>query len=71
MDRKNFEKDPKSNCVKSVRIQSYSDSYFSAFRLNTERYRVSLRIQFKCGKILTRITSNTDTFHAVSFGTVL
>ena len=28
-------------------------------------YRVSLRIQSKCGKIRTRITPNTDTFHAV------
>ena len=26
---------------------------------------VSLRIQSKCGKIPTRITPNTDTFHAV------
>ena len=36
--------------VKSVRIQSYSGPYFSAFGLNTKRYRVSLRIQSKCGK---------------------
>ena len=27
---------------------------------------VSLRIQSKCGKMRTRITSNTDTFHALS-----
>ena len=33
--------------------------------MNTERYRVSLRIQSECGKMRTRITPNTDTFHAV------
>ena len=55
------------HCVKSVRIRSYSDPYFPAFRLNTERYRLSLRIQSECGKIRTRITPNTDTFHAVIF----
>ena len=30
-----------------------------------ERYSLSLRIQSKCGKMRTRITPNTDTFHAV------
>ena len=29
-------------------------------------YEVSLRIQSECGKIRTRITPNTDTFHTVS-----
>ena len=29
------------------------------------RYSVSLRIQSECGKMRTRITPNTDTFHAV------
>ena len=53
------------HCVKSVRIQSYSGPYFPAFRLNTERYFVSLRILYEYGKIRTRITPNTDTFHAV------
>ena len=38
---------------------------FSAFGLNTEKYGVSLRIQSECGKIRTRKTPNTDTFHAV------
>ena len=38
---------------------------FSAFGLNTETYRVSLRIQSERGKIRTRKTSNTDTFYAV------
>ena len=56
------------HCAKSVHIWSYSCSgpHFPAFRLNTERYRVPLRIQSECGKMWTRITSNTDTFYAVS-----
>ena len=53
------------HCVKSVRIRSYSCPYFPVFGLNTERYGVSLRILYQCGKMRTRITSNTDTFHAV------
>ena len=32
------------HCVKCVRIRSYSGPHFPAFRLNTERYSVSLRI---------------------------
>ena len=55
----------KQNCVKSVHIRSYSGPYFSAFRLNMERYSVSLRILSECGKIQTRMTLNIDTFHAV------
>ena len=55
-----------SLCVKSVRIWSYSGPYFPAFGLNTERYAVSHRSQSECGKIRTRVTPNTDTFHAVS-----
>ena len=47
-----------SHCLKSVRIRSYSDPYFLAFGLHTDRYEV-------CENIRTRITSNTDTFHAV------
>ena len=46
--------------VKSVHIRSYSDPYFPAFGLNTDRYGESLRIQSECGKIRTRITANTD-----------
>ena len=53
--------------VKSVRIRSYSGMYFPAFELNMERYRVNLRVQSECEKIRTRITPNTDTFHAVYF----
>ena len=44
---------------------SWLNLYFPAFALNTERYSVSLRIQSKCWKKETRITLNTDTFHAV------
>ena len=55
----------KSHCVKSVHIRSYSSPYFPAFGLNTERYGVSLHIQSKSGKMRTRITPNTDNFHAV------
>ena len=51
--------------VKSVRIRSLSDLYFPAVVLNTDKYGVSLRIQSECGKIRTRKTPNTDTFHAV------
>ena len=51
--------------VKSVRIRSYSGPYFPTFGINAERYRISLRIYSECGKMQTRITPNTDTFHAV------
>ena len=50
------------HCVKSVRVRTYSDPHFPAFGLT---YRVSLRIQSECGKMWTRITPNTDIFHAV------
>ena len=55
------------HCVKSVLIGSFSGPYFPAFGLNTERCRVSLRIQSDCGKMRTRRTPNTDTFYAVYF----
>ena len=53
------------HCVKSVRIQSYSGPYLPSFRLNTERYFVSVSIQSECGKIRTRITPNIENIHAV------
>ena len=56
------------HCVKCVRIPSYSGPYFPAFGLNTERYGLPLGIQSECGKRWTRITPNTDTFHAVISG---
>ena len=52
--------------VKSGHIQSYSGPHFPVFGLNTERYSVSLPIQFECEKTWTRITPNTDTFYAVT-----
>ena len=52
--------------MKRVRIRSFSGPYFPAFGLNTERYSVSLRIKSKCGKIQTRKSLNTDSFHAVT-----
>ena len=55
-----------SHCVKIARMGSYSGPYFPEFGLNTERCSVSLRIQYKCGKVRTRITPNTDTYHEVS-----
>ena len=42
--------------VKNVRIWSFYVPYFSEIRLNTES---------ECGKIWTRKTPDTDTFHAV------
>ena len=53
------------HCVKSVRIRSYSGPYFPAFGVNTERYRVSQRIQSECKKMQTRITPDSATFHAL------
>ena len=55
----------KVRCVRSVRIRNYSGLHFPAFTVNTDRCRVSLRIQSECGKMQTRITQNTDNFHAV------
>ena len=52
-------------CVKSVRIWSFSGPYFPSFGLNTEKYFASLCIQSEYEKIRTRKTPNTDTFHAV------
>ena len=55
--------DKSIDCVKSVRIRSFSGPYFPAFGLNTER--LSLRIHSEYGKMPTKKTPNTDTFHAV------
>ena len=59
-----------AHCVKSVRVCSFSVPYFPAFRLNTERYGVFLRIQSEFGKIRTTETPNTDTFHVVALETL-
>ena len=53
---------PHIQCVKNIRIRSFSGPHFSAFRLNMERYVVSLRIQSEGGKIRTRKTPNTNFF---------
>ena len=53
------------HCLKSVLIRSFSGPYFHTFGLYTERHSVSLRIQPECGKIRTKKTPNTDTFHTV------
>ena len=45
------------DCVKSIRIRSFSGPYFTAFGLNMERYEVALRIQSECRKIRTRKNS--------------
>ena len=57
------QKVPEIHCVKSIRIRSFSGPDFPAFGLNTERYRLFFRIQHECGKIRTRKTPDTDTFH--------
>ena len=60
-----MEKIDKQRCIKSVPIRSYCGPYFPVFGLSTKRYGVFFRIQFKCGKIRTKITPTTDTFYAV------
>ena len=55
----------KQHCVESARIRGYSGPYFPTFGMNTERYGVSLRMQFEFGKIRTKISPNTDTSYAV------
>ena len=50
--------------MESVPIWSFSGPYFPAFRLNTERYSASVRIQCELVKIRTIKTANKDTFHA-------
>ena len=52
-------------CVKSIRIQSYSNLHFPTFRLNTERYSVSLYIESAGGKMRIRTTPNTLTFYGL------
>ena len=43
----------------------YLEFFWSVFSRMWTEYSVSLRIQPECGKIRTRKTQNTDTFHAV------
>ena len=53
------------DCVKCLLVWSYSGSFSLLFGLNTERYELYFHIQSECGKIRTRITPKTDTFHAM------
>ena len=53
------------HCVKGVRIRSFSVRNLPAFGLNTEIFSVSSHTQSEFGKIRTRKSPNTDTFHAV------
>ena len=48
-----------------IAIRSFYDPHLSACGLNTKRYSVSVRIQSESGKIRTRKTPKSDTFHAV------
>ena len=43
--------------VKRVKYGVFYGPYFPTFELNMEKYSVSLRIQFECGKIRTRKNS--------------
>ena len=62
-----LETDPRdTHCVKSVLIRSFSGPYFPTFELNMEGHFVSLCIQSECGKIRTKKTPNTDTFHTMT-----
>ena len=54
-----------SPLCKSVRIRSFSGSYFSVFGLNTDIYRVNLLILSEYGKMRTRKTPNVDIFYAM------
>ena len=42
-----FDRFLNAKCLRSARIQSFSGPYFPAFGLNTERYYISLGIQFE------------------------
>ena len=53
--------------VKSVRIRSFPGPYFPPFGL---KRRDKEYFHSECGKIRTRKTPNTDTFHAVCSGQV-
>ena len=46
-----------SLCEKCPNTEFFSGPYFPRFGQHTERYSVSLRFQFECGKILTRKNS--------------
>lgn len=51
----------------SALIPSFFGPYFPTLELNMEIYDVNLHIQYKWGKMLTRKSSNIDTFYKVFF----
>ena len=61
------------HCYSSYSLRKkclYSEFFFPAFGLNTERYKISLCIHSEWGKIWTKKSPNTDTFHAVVITTI-
>ena len=55
-------------CISLREKCPYSDFFWSVFsRIRTEYGEYILRNQSKCGKIRTRKTPNTDTFHAIIY----
>ena len=56
--------------LKIVHTRNFSGPYFPTFGLNTEIYRVNIRIQTEYGKIRTRKNPNKDTFYSVLTGLV-
>ena len=52
-------------CVKSIHIRSYSKKHFPTFRLNTERYSVSLHVQSEGRKMRIRTIPDTLIFYAL------
>ena len=56
------------HCVKSVRIRSYSDPFFSRIFPHSDWIRpYSVRMRENAGKMQIRITLNTDPFYVVFF----
>ena len=60
-------KDKKCTASEVSKYGVFSDPYSLVFELNTEIYRVNLRIQSNTGKYGPEKTSHLDTFHAVIF----
>ena len=52
------------HCIKSFRIWSFFGLYFPVFGMNTEIYRLNLRIQSECGNMRIRKPPNTTFFIA-------
>ena len=54
-------------CVKKVRVISFSGPHFPTFRLNTEIYFANVHIKGQCGKMQFRETPNMGTFYTVQY----